>query len=225
MDGTLWDASEEVAHSWQEAIQASTITDKVLTKEDFMRVMGKPMDELIEVLFPELSKAEQNELLEDCCKVENAYLQEKGAKLYPGIEQMLADLKKEYFLAIVSNCQCGYIEAFLEHYGFGKYIDDIQCFGMNEVPKGENIRLVAERNHLEDAVYVGDIQGDYDASKAAGVKFIHAAYGFWRNRRRSAADRKAFGIKRSYTKNLVIVIEQSPHISEKEIWYMGTFLF
>ena len=55
MDGTLWDASEEVAHSWQEAIQASTITDKVLTKEDFMRVMGKPMDELIEVLFPELS--------------------------------------------------------------------------------------------------------------------------------------------------------------------------
>ena len=45
MDGTLWDASEEVAHSWQEAIQASTITDKVLTKEDFMRVMGKPMDE------------------------------------------------------------------------------------------------------------------------------------------------------------------------------------
>mgnify|MGYP002901005325 CR=1 FL=1 len=68
MDGTLWDASEEVAHSWQEAIQASTITDKVLTKEDFMRVMGKPMDELIEVLFPELSKAEQNELLEDCCK-------------------------------------------------------------------------------------------------------------------------------------------------------------
>ena len=126
MDGTLWDASEEVAHSWQEAIQASTITDKVLTKEDFMRVMGKPMDELIEVLFPELSKAEQNELLEDCCKVENAYLQEKGAKLYPGIEQMLANLKKEYFLAIVSNCQCGYIEAFLEHYGFGKYIDDIQ---------------------------------------------------------------------------------------------------
>ena len=214
MDGTLWDASEEVAHSWQEAIQASTITDKVLTKEDFMRVMGKPMDELIEVLFPELSKAEQNELLEDCCKVENAYLQEKGAKLYPGIEQMLADLKKEYFLAIVSNCQCGYIEAFLEHYGFGKYIDDIQCFGMNEVPKGENIRLVAERNHLEDAVYVGDIQGDY----ARSVRL-------WRNRRRSAADRKAFGIKRSYTKNLVIVIEQSPHISEKEIWYMGTFLF
>ena len=27
-------------------------------------------------------------------------------------------------------------------------------------------------------IYVGDIQGDYDASRAAGVDFIHAAYGF-----------------------------------------------
>ena len=27
-------------------------------------------------------------------------------------------------------------------------------------------------------MYVGDIQGDYDSSKKAGVKFIHAAYGF-----------------------------------------------
>ena len=37
---------------------------------------------------------------------------------------------------------------------------------------------MAESDLIEDAVYVGDIQGDYDASKAAGVKFIHAAYGF-----------------------------------------------
>lgn len=94
------------------------------------------------------------------------------------MEQVLARLQKEYILAIVSNCQCGYIEAFLEHYGFGKYISDIQCFGMNEAPKGENIRLVVERNQMDQAVYVGDIQGDYEASRMAGVEFIHAAYGF-----------------------------------------------
>lgn len=44
--------------------------------------------------------------------------------------------------------------------------------------KGDNIRRLAERNGLTDSVYVGDIQGDYDASREAGVKFIHAAYGF-----------------------------------------------
>ena len=37
---------------------------------------------------------------------------------------------------------------------------------------------MVERNGLKEAVYVGDIQGDYDASREADVKFIHAAYGF-----------------------------------------------
>lgn len=178
MDGTLWDSSTEVAFSWSKAIESSSITDRVLTKEDLMRVMGKPMDELMAALFPELTRKEQGELLELCCKVENDYLTKHGAKLYPRVEETLAKLSEEYFLAIVSNCQCGYIEAFLEHYEFGKYIGDIQCFGMNEVPKGENIRLVVERNQLEEAVYVGDIQGDYEASMQAGIGFIHAAYGF-----------------------------------------------
>ncbi len=35
-----------------------------------------------------------------------------------------------------------------------------------------------ERNSLDRAVYVGDTQGDLDASDSAGVPFIHAAYGF-----------------------------------------------
>ena len=37
---------------------------------------------------------------------------------------------------------------------------------------------MADRNKLDKAVYVGDIQGDYVSSREAGVGFIHAAYGF-----------------------------------------------
>ena len=43
-----------------------------------------------------------------------------------------------------------------------------------------NIGLVVKRNGIDHAVYVGDIQGDYRASKEAGVDFVHAAYGFGR---------------------------------------------
>ena len=46
------------------------------------------------------------------------------------------------------------------------------------MPKGENIALIIERNHLERGIYVGDIQADYEAAVAAGADFIHAAYGF-----------------------------------------------
>ena len=91
---------------------------------------------------------------------------------------LVKELKKTYELYIVSNCQKGYIEAFLDHYHFWDYFSDIECYGNNLLQKGDNIRLLADRNHLDEAVYVGDIQGDYDASRKAGVGFIHAAYGF-----------------------------------------------
>ena len=89
-------------------------------------------------------------------------------------------LKENYRLLIVSNCQAGYIEAFLDYYQFHDLVEDIECFGNNNKPKAENIALICERNNVakEDAVYVGDIQGDYDAATGAGIGFIHAAYGF-----------------------------------------------
>ena len=37
---------------------------------------------------------------------------------------------------------------------------------------------IMEKNGIEDAAYVGDIQGDCDSARFAGIKFIHAAYGF-----------------------------------------------
>lgn len=178
MDGTLWDSAANVAKSWNLAIEESRMTDVHLTEADIKSVMGKTMDTIAAVLFPSLSEEVRSELLSKCCGVENDYLREHGGVLYPDLEETLKVLKEKYPLYIVSNCQSGYIEAFLEYYGFGKYFEDIECYGNNLLQKGENIRLLADRNHLEKAVYVGDIQGDYDSSCQAGVGFIHAAYGF-----------------------------------------------
>lgn len=178
MDGTLWDSAENVAISWNIAIKESGMIERVLTTADIQGVMGKTMDKIADALFPELSKEDRMKLLEACCELENEYLREHGGVLYPDLEEVWTELSKDYELYIVSNCQAGYIEAFLDHYGFWKYFKDIECYGNNFKQKGENIRLLADRNGLEAAAYVGDIQGDYDASKAAGVGFIHAAYGF-----------------------------------------------
>lgn len=178
MDGTLWDSSAEVAESWTEVIKREYNPERVITCEDMQAVMGKPMDLLSAELFPELSKEERNNLMGKCCIEENKYLREHGAKLYPDVCETIKKLYNKYRLFIVSNCQSGYIEAFLEHYQFEKYFDDIECYGNNSLGKGYNIREIVRRNNLERAVYVGDIQGDYDASMEAGVMFIHAAYGF-----------------------------------------------
>ena len=178
MDGTLWDSAANVAESWNLAIKQDGSVDKKLTEQDIQGVMGKTMDVIAKLLFPEISEKEQETLLAECCRIENDYLREHGGVLYPDLEDTFKELKKTYELYIVSNCQKGYIEAFLDHYGFRKYFEDIECYGNNLRQKGDNIRLLADRNGLTEAVYVGDIRGDYDASCHAGVGFIHAAYGF-----------------------------------------------
>lgn len=179
MDGTLWDSAENVAKSWNLAISTYSGYEKTLTAADIQGVMGKTMDAIADILFSELSREDRTELLATCCEMENDYLREHGGILYEGVRETLAKLRERgYHLSIVSNCQAGYIEAFLDYYKLWDAIEDKQCYGDNLLPKSDNIRLVAERNGLEAAVYVGDIQGDYDASQAAGVDFIHAAYGF-----------------------------------------------
>lgn len=83
--------------------------------------MGKTMDVIAKLLFPELDSTEQETLLAECCRLENDYLKEHGGVLYPDLEDTFKELKKNYELYIVSNCQKGYIEAFLDHYHFWDY--------------------------------------------------------------------------------------------------------
>ncbi len=178
MDGTLWDSAEGVALSWTEIVNKEYDKERVITTEDIQGVMGRTMDKIAEALFPELDLEPRLDLLQKCCDYENEYLRIHGGILYPDLEDTFKALQQNYDLYIVSNCQAGYIEAFLEHYGFGHYFKDIECYGNNGLQKSENIRNIVERNNLEKAVYVGDIQGDHDATMAAGLPFIHAAYGF-----------------------------------------------
>lgn len=177
MDGTLWDSSENVAASWDEMVKKLGY-DIDITKQDIMGVMGLTMDKIADMLFGMLSKTERMELLDKCGEYENQYLRQHGGVLYPDLEKTFIRLREKYPLYIVSNCQSGYIEAFLDYYSFGKYFDDIECYGNNLKGKGDNIALIAKRNSLDKAYYIGDIQGDYDSTIQAGYNFIHAAYGF-----------------------------------------------
>ena len=119
-------------------------------------------------------------ILEEVLVEENAYVAAHGGVLYPGVEQTLAALAARWPLFLVSNCQDGYIEAFFQAHGLGRYFTDYENPGRTGLPKADNIALVAERNGLRRPLYIGDTQGDYDAASKAGVPFLHAAYGFGR---------------------------------------------
>lgn len=176
MDGTLWDSASQVAAAW--SIITVPKLGKQVTKEDMYRTMGMPMDELAKAIFPEHELSELLPVLEEGYQLENDYLSKHGAVLYPDLIETIRILSGSYPLYIVSNCQEGYIEAFLSYYGLESYFEDFICFGANQKPKGENIALIIKRNQLDRGIYVGDIQADYEAALAGGAEFIHAAYGF-----------------------------------------------
>ena len=185
MDGTVWDSSANVAKAWTVKIHEAGYTDKTVTREDIQSVMGKPMDVIADTLFPYTEKGpERDQLRYSCENYENEYLRQNGGILYEGVIETWTRLKEMgYHIYIVSNCQEGYIEAFLGFYGIAygtpeDLVEDIECYGNNLLQKDENIRLVTERNGLTAACYVGDIQSDYDATFKAGLQFIHARYGF-----------------------------------------------
>ena len=83
MDGTLWDSAANVAESWNLAIKQNGSVDKKLTEQDIQGVMGKTMDVIADILFPELEKEARMKLLDQCCSMENDYLREHGGVLYP----------------------------------------------------------------------------------------------------------------------------------------------
>lgn len=177
LDGTMWNATETLVGAWNEVFREEGI-DKVLSREDLQGVMGLIIEEIGECFAPDMDPDARTKLMKKCCQRETVYLRSKGGCLYDGLETTLAELSKTYRLFIVSNCEEGYIQSFFYAHGLEKYFRDIEYIGRSGLSKGENIRLIARRNGLKHPVYVGDTQKDLEASRAADVPFIYAAYGF-----------------------------------------------
>lgn len=183
LDGTLWDTVAPLTLIWNQVIQKNN-TGKVISEDDLRNVMGKNLQEISAIYFPYMEKSRREDIMNQCAVAHCAYLKEHGAPLFLN-RATLSQLYAKYELFIVSNCPCGYIEAFLESCDLQKYFKDFEMSGRTGKSKGENIKAIMERNGLcvgvdcnGAAVYVGDTLGDETAANFAGIPFIHAVYGF-----------------------------------------------
>lgn len=178
LDGTLWDSSAEVVAAWNQCIREQAQRPEQFTLDDMHRFMGRTLEDIAAMMFPALPQAEQLRIIRMCTAAEHEYLLTHPAGLYSDECDIMRQLAEDYVLGIVSNCQSGYIEIYLDQIGFADVFCDFECAGNTGLSKGKNIRLVMERQGITDCIYLGDTQGDADAAKEAGIPFIHAAYGF-----------------------------------------------
>lgn len=176
LDGTLWSCVDTCIEAWNQVL-----TDAVITKQQLQSVLGLQHDKLAEELLPFLQESERQEVLEEIYKTEVTLITEKGGELFSNVEFVLKSLSRVYPLFIVSNCQQGYIEAFLDYYKLDALFADFESSGNTGRGKAHNLRLIIARNNLMHPVYIGDTLGDLQACNEVEIPFIYANYGFGRN--------------------------------------------
>lgn len=103
------------------------------------------------------------------------------AQSYPGIQEVLEELKKiGYSLAVSTLKSQNIAEDILEKFGLFSYFDAI--VGMNQEEtfnKADTIKMAIQKtNSIGRVIMIGDSMIDYDGSIKAEVDFIGVLYGF-----------------------------------------------
>ena len=179
IDGTLWDSRSIIVEGYNQVLTAAGHEDLCVTAEDLKRLFGKTMKEIADIMLTTLPEEERYPLMEKCIDTGDARLLNDPCDIgYPGVKETLEELHKRYRLFIVSNSQLGYPETTMEKLGITHLFQGHLCFGNTGTDKGTTIRILMEQHSIENAVYIGDTQGDYEAAMKAGLPFVWATFGF-----------------------------------------------
>ena len=153
LDGTLWDSTKIELKAINDVIN-SEYDIPTITIEQLKSVMGYPMPEAAKILFKNVDNNIGIRILEKSGILMDQYLQECNSNLlYDNVKETTNNLSKNYKLFIVSNCKEGYIETFMHSQNLTGIFQDYESNGRTKLNKGENIKLIIERNKLNNAVY------------------------------------------------------------------------
>jgi phosphoglycolate phosphatase len=177
MDGTLWDAVDTYASSWDIVFKQLNI-DRTMPRDELAKMVGWEGKKVLEVIMPEYDEEARQSIYAKVNEVRRELLPQNGGILYDGVKDGLKQLARKYQLFIVSNCAKGIIRLFIDWAGINEHIIDEIAYGTNYMPKHHNIKLLIERHNLENPVYVGDTEGDGEQSRLAGIPFVFVSYGF-----------------------------------------------
>ena len=186
LDGTLTDPKLGITSSVQYALRALGIEEPSLDRlEPFI---GPPLADS----FREFYGLEGERLAKAIDKYRERFATQGifENEIYPGIPQMLADLKaKDKLLAIASSKPTLFVEQILEHFEIEKYFDHVVGSNMDgtrgtkEEVVEETLRqmLTVEMTPAQkrDAVaMVGDRKFDIEGARAHGITSVGVLFGY-----------------------------------------------
>ena len=181
LDGTLTESGEGITKSVQYALEGIGKPEADLEKLKVF--VGPPLTEMF------MKYAQVDE--ETAKKAVEIYRERYSVTgifenaVYPGIEDMLAQLKKKgYILAVASSKPEVYVRQILNHFGLTQYFTEIGGSEMDgrKTNKTEVIEDVLHRLHMEDhrdqVIMVGDKEHDVYGARKAGLECIAVSFGY-----------------------------------------------
>ncbi len=172
MDNTLIDADKIHVVAFNKAFKKNNL--KAIKAEKLKKLFGKLGTLILKELFPSLDYKKIKKVLLD--HDEYVYTEtKKYAKPFQGVPQTLRRLKKEYKLAVISNCKHKEIIQILDAARLDKKLFDI-VIGNDDVKHGkpwpDEILKAEKLVHVNAGYMVGDTIYDVIAGKKAGVRTI-----------------------------------------------------
>mgnify|MGYP000450037046 CR=1 FL=1 len=181
LDGTLTESGEGITKSVQYALERIGKPEPNLEKLKVF--IGPPLMEMF-MQYAQIDEAIAKQAVEIYRErysvtgiFENA--------VYPGIENMLAQLeKKGYILAVASSKPEVYVRQILDHFGLTRYFTEIGGSELNgrRTNKTEVIEDVLKRlnmdKHRDQVIMVGDKEHDVYGARKAGLECIAVSFGY-----------------------------------------------
>ena len=173
LDGTLLDTLEDLDISVNHAL--NKLGYPARSRVEVRHFVGNGAYRLMEQAIP--AGADVNKALEAFLDHYNATCNDGFTAPYPGIPEMLAQLQKNYSVAVVSNKPDAAVKSLCE-----KYFPGIPALGVtDEIPRKPAPDMVYKTMELlgvDRCIYVGDSEVDVLTAKAASVPCISVLGGF-----------------------------------------------
>lgn len=172
LDGVIIDSKHMMEQSWNLCMLEHNLKQPF---SEYFKHIGKPFRDIMKELG-----------VKDIESVKNTYdkssieLMEYCLEFYEDVETVLGYLKQENKIAVVTSKTFARTNLILEQLDveFDYVVSPKQGLRGKPAPDQILFCLAMTQTDPKDAVYIGDMQVDYEAATRAGIDFIHASYGY-----------------------------------------------
>jgi phosphoglycolate phosphatase-like HAD superfamily hydrolase len=187
LDGTLFQTQRVTIPAVQQTFASNGLPAP--DADEIGSYIGRPPREYYEWLAKYCSPKQSDRIIAETDRRELELVGEVGC-LFPGVPEMLADLRASGFhLAMSSNAPDSYFEIVLDTQNLRSWFDPAYCRGARFSSKNEIVGTILRERPARSFAVVGDRNDDIESAHAHGGFAVAVTYGFGTKKELADADK------------------------------------